>query len=299
MGYGRWTADTYTSYVASTSYNTRSLKEVFSNTSVPKALDPRNIVLRESRDSEINPASTPIILALDVTGSMGQYAGLIAKEALPELMTRILEDKPVTDPHLMFMGVDDVHSTGHGALQASQFEADIRILEQLREIWLVGRGGGNSSESYDLPWIFAATKTSIDCMTRRGKKGFLFTMGDECAPYENVSPREQELVFGSGQYEYLTPAQSLAMAKKSYNVFHIVIEQGNHFRCHAADVERTWTDLMGNNVLFLRDFKDLTELVISTMRICNGADMQEVIAESKNPQSLKHAFKNSLKIMQG
>ena len=125
-------------------------------------MDPSKITLRESCDSVDNPNSVPIILGLDVTGSMGRYAELIAKKYLPDLMTAIIERSPVADPHLMFMGIGDARMNDSAPLQVSQFEADIRILESLREIYLEGGGGGNSNESYDLAWYFGANKTKID-----------------------------------------------------------------------------------------------------------------------------------------
>ena len=65
---------------------------------------------------------------------------------------------------------------------AAQFEADLRIADQLARLWLEGGGGGNRFESYNLPWYFAARRTSIDCFEKRGRKGYLFTVGDEPPP---------------------------------------------------------------------------------------------------------------------
>lgn len=295
MGQGRWTESDYTTYASSTSYRTASRDEVFSNRTMPQALDPAKILIRESCDSELNPNSTPIIMALDVTGSMGVYAEKIAKTYLPELMGQILETMPVKDPHMMFMGVDDVHVGSSAPLQVSQFEADIKILEQLRQVYLVGGGGGNNSESYDLPWYFAGVKTKIDCFDKRGKKGYLFTFGDEEAPYESLSAGELKKVFGAGQYKTSTPAQSLALAQQQYQVFHVVIEQGSYFRSRPGDVTGSWTELLGNNVLFLRDVEILPELILCTLRVAEGENLREVIAASKNPAALEHAFKNALK----
>lgn len=290
MGGGRWTSDDYADYSRTTSYTTKSTREVF-NSKLSADLDPRKIKLRESCDSTDNPNSLPIILALDVTGSMGEYAAKIAKESLPELMTQIIEQKPVADPHLMFMGVDDIKSSPTEALQVSQFEADIRILQQLREMWLVGRGGGNRSESYDLPWYFAGSRVSSDAFTKRGKKGYLFTFGDEEAPYQVVTAAELATVFGPGQYSDVKPAEALAMAKEQFHVFHICIEQGNGWDSRARD---SWVKMLGTNALFLRDFRNLTELIISTIRIAEGADMNSVIAQAKNPDALRRAYATAL-----
>lgn len=295
MGSSRWTTTAYDNYASTTNYESLSREQVFSNTTIPASLDPSKIVLRESCDSDVNPNSMPIILGLDVTGSMGEYAELIAKKALPELMTQMYESSPVKDPHLMFMGIDDVHAwSSGGPLQVSQFEADIKILEQLREIYLVGGGGGNNSESYDLAWYFAAYKTKIDSLTKRNKKGYLFTFGDEMAPYESLSVKDLTRVFGKGQYEPSSPAQTLKAAQEKYKVFHVIIEQGSFYQSRGSVVRQTWTEMLGNNVLFLKDFKNLSELVINTIKIAEGEDINAVIQQTKNPSAMQYAFENAL-----
>ena len=301
MGAGRWSDSDYESYTTKSAgsraaYTSRSVHQNFTSREVPAALDPRNITLRESCDSSDNPNSTPIIMGLDLSGSMGQYANLIATEALPKFMGDVLEERPVTDPHLMFMGVVDVHANRyHAPLQVSQFEADIRIIEQLNTMWIAGGGGGNRSESYELPWYFGAYKTKLDSYEKRGAKGFLFTMGDEEAPYELTTEAELEAVFGPGQYpSTMKPKDILAAAREKFHVFHIVIEEGSHFRGNPHEVRKSWTEMMGTSVLYLKDFRDLSEVVIATMKIVNGQDINDVIAASKKPSALKHAFQNAL-----
>ena len=223
---------------------------------------------------------------------MGIYAHEIAVTHLPKLMNGILET--VTDPQIMFMAIDDVHASSPAALQVSQFESDIRILEQLREVYLVAGGGGNRSESYDLTWYFAGNRTVIDSFEKRGQHGFLFTFGDEEAPYQTVTAEQLKSVFGPGEYSAMTPEQMLKQAQEMYQVFHIVIEQGNHYRRYPAEVRSSWTNLMGSNVLFLKDSKYLSDLVLATIEIANGKDMQTVIQESVCPDILTYAFTNSL-----
>ena len=292
MGHGSWTARAYSTYASTTGYTDKSVHEVFSSRAVNRALNPFGVTVRESRDSDEHPNSIPIILGLDVTGSMGIYAHEIAVTHLPKLMNGILET--VTDPQIMFMAIDDVHASSPAALQASQFESDIRILEQLREVYLVGGGGGNQSESYDLTWYFAANRTAIDSFEKRGQHGFLFTFGDEEAPYQTVTAEQLKSVFGPGEYTSMTPEQMLKQAQEMYQVFHIVIEQGNHYRRYPAEVRSSWTNLMGSNVLFLKDSTYLSDLVLATIEIANGKDIKTVIQESVFPDILTYAFTNSL-----
>ena len=296
MGYGRWSNESYTTYAKTTNYVSASRQEVFKQRSIVEALDPSRITLRESCDSVDNPASTPIILALDVTGSMGVYAEMIAKEELPKLMNRILETKPVTDPHLMFMGIDDVHAHSAAPLQVSQFEPDIRILEQLRDIYLVSGGGGNRSESYDLAWYFAAFKTRTDSFEKRGKKGFLFTFGDEESPYQTMSTAQLKSVFGADEIsDVYSPQELLALAQKNYHVFHIVIEQGDYCRRRPNDVRATWNAMLGKYVIFLKDFRLLTDVITIAMRsVQEDMPIEQLIPENCDRDAIKYAFQNCI-----
>src|ERR1700750_3317689 len=101
MGGGTFDPGAYRSFTQTTQGKTTS--QVYTSQSLPKELDPNGVKVRESRDSADNPKSTPITVALDVTGSMGQLADVIARKGLGTLFQGILDRKPVTDPHLMFM----------------------------------------------------------------------------------------------------------------------------------------------------------------------------------------------------
>lgn len=304
MGNSRWSNDDYSSYASTTNYRSAPAAEVFSH-HVGEKLDPRNVKvgkgdrkglqLRESIISESNPNPTPIILGLDVTGSMGQVAVQIAKDELPKLMTEIHATGVVSDPHVMFMGIDDVYAQKHGALQVSYFEPDLRIVEQLRQLWLVGNGGGNGSESYDLAWYFAGRYTYLECFEKQNRPGFLFTFGDEPVPFQTMQRKDLEIIFGPGDYEATSPATSLKMAQVQYQVFHIIVEHGRESR----SMREGWTKLLGNNAIYLRDTKYLTEVVLATMKVAQGANIHEVISESPVAAELRYAFANALNDQKG
>lgn len=289
MGNARWSPDDWASYTTTTKGKDRAT--VFTSRSLPSELDPRNIELRESVDSQSNPTSTPVIVALDVTGSMGAIPHELIQGNLGTLMEELLARKPVPDPHLMFMGVGDVvYDTA--PLQATQFEADVRIAEQLRQIFLEGGGGGNNCESYQLPWYFAATRTAIDSMAKRGKKGYLFTLGDEPPP-EVLTAEQVQQVFGSKAERDYTSEELLAMAERNYHVFHIIIEQGHHYRHSGNEVRRKWTDLLGQRAIGLSDYTRLAEVIVATIQANEGADHASVIKSWSGDTSLvvAHAIK--------
>ena len=70
MGGGRWSDSDWSDYATKSAYSTKSVKEIYSSRHLNKDLDPKGLKFRESCDSKDNPKSTPIIVGLDVTGSM-------------------------------------------------------------------------------------------------------------------------------------------------------------------------------------------------------------------------------------
>ena len=276
MGYGRFTSTDWDSFTAHRTAG-RSRDDVFSR-GLRATMDPRLLAagVRESRDSPDNPNSTPVIVGLDVTGSMGMIAEAIARHGLRTLFESIYDRQPVPDPHIMFMGVGDA-TCDQAPLQVSQFEADIRIAEQLVDLWLEGGGGGNSSESYTLPWLFAALHTATDAWSKRGRKGYLFTIGDEEPPVV-LTAGEQRRVLGHGQRNLSTP-ELLRLASRQWEVFHIIVEQGSHCRTGNLDrVVRQWTGLLGQRALRLADYTCLPEVIVSAMQVNEGGNLDDVAA---------------------
>lgn len=276
MGYSSWgsTRELYATRTADIA--TKSTREVFTSRVMKDYLNPRGVLLRESRDSDQNPESTPIILGVDVTGSMGIIADRLVRSGLGTLAEGILDRQPVSNPHIMVMGIGDVFCDS-APLQVTQFEPDIRIVEQLTDVFLEGGGGGNSFESYDLPWYFAGQRTSIDSFEKRGKKGYLFTIGDELPPPNGLTSEQIKMVFGNDDQCDYNATELLAMAEEKYNVFHIIVEQGNYARRDLKNVQGKWRELLGGRAILLSNYNYISEIIIAVMEVSEGADPQVVI----------------------
>ena len=185
MGGGTYDHNAYRAFSQSTVGKTT--QQIYASRDLKKELDPLGVKVRESRDSGEHPASRPIIVGLDVTGSMGFLADKMAREGLGTLFQSILDRKPVTDPQVMFAAIGDVN-VDRAPLQISQFESDNRIVEQLTQIYLEGGGGGNGSESFSLLWYFAAIHTVHVANEKRGQRGFLYTIVPYVPQTDNVLP---------------------------------------------------------------------------------------------------------------
>lgn len=281
MGSGRWDADDWKTYTTTTksyaSKGTSGSKGIFSAHRLDPDLDPLKIKngIRESRDSKDNPKSTPVMVALDVTGSMGMISDAMARTGLNTFATEMYKRRPVTDPHLLFMGIGDADAGDRAPFQATQFEADIRIAKQLEKIFLEGAGGGNSFESYALAYYFAATHTRTDSFELRKKKGYLFTIGDE-GPTPSVTRAVAKQIFGDTLEVDLSMAEVLTLATRQWEVFHIMVAEGTHMQHSADTVTKQWSKLLGQRAILLKDHTKLAEVLVSLIQVNEGVDAAKV-----------------------
>ncbi len=251
MGYSTYSADDWDKYTKASSYATKSTDDIFKAKTMDAGLNPKGVI-RESCDSPSNPASTPIIVGLDVTGSMGRVLDSCVRHGLKTLFEQIHARKPVSDPHIAACGIGDCHVGDRDPFQVTQFETDLRILEQTEKIHLVRGGGGNGFESYPLAWYFAAFRTKCDAIVKRGQKG-----GD----HVEAPIKTEDL---------------LTITSRSWEVFHLTLEEGNHSGISLDEVHRGWTNLLGQRALLVADHKNIAEVIISAIQVIEGARPADV-----------------------
>jgi len=225
-------------------------------------LDPKGVEVRESRDSDAHPNSVAIGVMFDVTGSMRSVPTRL-QEKLTKLMGILLEKEYCEDPQIMVGGVGDYNSD-RVPLQVGQFESGIEIDEQLGLLYLEGGGGGSREESYQNALYFFARKTSIDCWEKRGKKGYLFLIGDE-RPYGGSTPREIKDIFGDKVNQNVTTKELIKEVQERYNLFFIIPGGSSYYS--EPWLKETWSELVGEeHVLMLDD----PEVVCEAIGSCVG-----------------------------
>jgi hypothetical protein len=261
MGHGKYSTDNRLRRSASLGYHTKSRDEIFSQRSINNAMNPYDIKIRESRDSQEHPNSLSIILGLDVTGSMGSIPHFLVKNGLPNIVEKIISNG-VPDPQILFLGIGD-HECDQSPLQVGQFESSDELLDKwLTDVFLEGGGGGNAGESYLLAWYFAAFHTSIDCYEKRKQKGILFTIGDE-PTLKKLPAQALKDIMGEGQYTDIASDILLEKASSRYNVFHIhVKETAAGSRKETID---GWKQLMWDNLIIADNHEEISGLIADTV----------------------------------
>ena len=296
MGSGTYSSSRRLMNATTRGYNTKTREEIFTQRQISHDMDPKKAHLRESRDSEEHPLSVPIILALDVTGSMGSVPHHLIKSGLPTLMETIIQGG-INDPQVLFLAFGD-HTCDTSPLQVGQFESSDELLDKwLETVWIEGNGGGNEGESYFLPWYFAAKHTVHDHWEKRQKKGYLFTVGDEpclsripgasrdlqTADWGSHRTKGLQDIMGDGQYQDYTARELLLLASERYHVIHIVIRETSRGRePHTMD---SWEAMMGNDVVPVQSSDQVPAVIARIVARGETGDMQTQTYEQPQPEA--------------
>ena len=239
-------------------------QSVFAQRACHPLMRPHGIKVRECRDSPEHPQTLPIVLALDVTGSMGEIPAQLARRELPHLM-KALMDHGVRDPQVLFMAVGDAFHD-KAPLQVGQFEATAELMDQwLTWSWLEGQGGPTGHESYELALYFVARHLETDALRLRRKKGYLFMTGDE-KPYPTLARQAVRTVLGDEIDDDVLLRDLVDDVRRGIEPFFLIPDLARR-----GPIEATWRDVLGDRVIAMESAGDTTDVIGAIVAMSEGA----------------------------
>ena len=275
MGYETMESKDWDEY-AKSNIKGKTTAQIYKSTKMKPEYDPMK-VMRESRDSYNHPSSTPIIIGLDVTGSMDNILNEVAQQ-VGDMVLDIIKRKPISDPQVAFAAIGDAPAGDEYPFQVTQFESDIKIAHQLTDLYFEKRGGGNYFESYPLTWWFAANHTACDNFEKRNEKGFLFTMGDDDFPKE-LTARELSAIFGDTiEGNSVSIKEVLTQASRKWEIFHLVLQEGNNMLWGGNKdvIVSDWISLLGERAIPVTDYRKIPQIITSILERMSGKSVDEI-----------------------
>ena len=156
-------------------------------------------------------SESPLVIACDVTGSMGEWPAVIFSK-LPYLE---LEGKEYLGEtmEISFAAVGDAYSDNY-PLQVRKFAKGKDLEKRLKELVIEGNGGGQTSESYDLAALYYAR--NVD-MPKAIKPIFIF-IGDE-GLYEHIDKAQAKEWARTDVEGRLSTPQVIKELQAKYSVY--------------------------------------------------------------------------------
>ena len=209
-------------------------------------------------------AKHPVVVALDVTGSMGDSARIMY-DKMPMFWGQIEQQGYLGDPALSFCCVGDVHSDS-APLQVTPFEKAKAIHPWLEKLWLEGGGGGSKEESYDLAAAFYVNQSETP---KAEGKPFFFFIGDE-GFYPVVDGFPSEVVF-----------------QQLMDRFDVYFIHWPYCGVSNTDADQKiiaqWRALLNERLLILRDPKAIVDVMLGLIAMRHDSrSMEEYIQDMKD-----------------
>ena len=241
----------------------------------PKRKNGAGEIIREALDSTEHPASTPIAVIFDTTGSMGHIPEVLV-EKLGNLMKLLNEKQYVTDPQLLFGAINDADRGSDIPLEMGQFEASNEMDDVITKIFNGQSGGGsNNHESYELALYFLARKTRLDSVTKRNKKGYCFVIGDEL-PYASVGHQNVKDFIVDELAEDIPTTDILRELREKFEVFWIRPLTGNQ---NSSEITNGLNTMFAERVIPMDNPEEVCEIIAATIAVNEGRNGREVQAD--------------------
>lgn len=259
----------------------RSYNDAITANTVPEDMVPGSIAT-ESR--------APLVIACDVTGSMGQSPATIFSKC-PYLD---IEGKEYLgdDMEISFAAVGDAYTDKY-PLQVRPFAKGLELKDRLKELIIEGAGGGQARESYDLPALYYSRNVE---MPNAINPIFIY-IGDE-GLYDLVNKTQASLWAHTTLKSRISYKTVLKELKQRYALY--IIRQpyhkskGDEMSDADKKIHAQWAGALGeDHVAFLPDAARVVDVIFGILAKETGRIdyFKEEIKGRQSPDQVKTALK--------
>lgn len=242
--------------------------------------DAKKLVVAEAKTE----SRAPVVIAIDVTGSMGQWPITIFSK-LPYLEHEMKEYLG-EDAEISFCAIGDVYSDKY-ALQVQNFVKGSGLSKSLTELVIEGGGGGTAHESYDMGAYYYARH----CEMPNAEKPIFIFIGDE-GLYDTISPDAAKKYCGDTDLKSLTTHKIIGELKRKFSVYCIRKPYGeaigNAMAPADARIQEQWEKLLGaDKIAHLPDPNRVVDVIFGILAKETGRG--EYFADELKERQLKDA----------
>jgi hypothetical protein len=292
MGGMSYDRDVYSSgsNYSSSGFHASPLADATFKKSDIRDLDPELLPLNRTLQCH---TKNSLIIALDVTGSMGDSAKLLY-DKLPMLWGQLEQQGYLDDFSISFAAVGDCTCDG-APFQICDFAEGKKIDKWIEKLFLEGGGGGQQAESYETLAYYYANKTRFTHPT--AEKPFFFIIGDE-APYPTVTAESIKQHFGGKAQGDVPTKEVFDQIREKFNFKHIHVPYGNSE--FDKEIQHTWKKCIDDDLVKVSEPKAVVDVVLGTVAILSGKrTLEEYEQDMRARGQTEERIKNVLAALKG
>jgi len=209
-------------------------------------------------------AATPVVVALDISGSMSDWPKIFY-DKLPMFYGQLILQGYVPDPALSFAAF-----AGGKPLQASDFGQGTSCDDIIKQLYLCG-GGGDGEPYADAAYFYQSDQVSFT--NTAGKPYFFFTGDEPMGSFAAKLESNVKSTIDPGSEGPFDPQVVWDRLKEKYHVFHVA-------KPGAAGVKEEWQRILGKDrVLCLQTPKAVVDCILGAIAITSGERTHEEYTE--------------------
>jgi hypothetical protein len=233
------------------------------------SLDPKNY---QNINMKAN-CKSPIVFALDVTGSMCEWPQIIY-DKMPMFFGQINMNKYLSDIKISFCAISDY--SDEITLQVTQFSNSHEIDERISLLYL---GGGMGPlirhEAYECAGFFYSYMADID----NCQLPFYFLTCDEDYYLDVEKYRIKKKLGKDLDHDVLKGRKVFSDLMKKYNLF--IIKKPYNDKIEEGELDQ-WTKTVGKNRIFTLDNpKACMDVILGAIALTNGRSLEEYKEDMK------------------
>lgn len=222
----------------------------------------------------------PIVFALDMTGSMGDWSKIIY-DKMPMFYGQIKQHDYLKDPAISICGIGD-YTSDEAPLQVSEFSQGTDIDNLLKHLYLEGGGGGGYQESYELAAYFYNKQLE---MTGH-EFPFFFITGDE--GFRDTIKTKYISKF-LGIFEK-TDINSSVVWKELMDRFNVFLIKKPYDSPNEAIIRKMWETALGEErVLDIQNAKACIDIILGAIALTSGKKtLKEYLKDMEDRGQIKN-----------
>eukprot|EP00658_Telonema_sp_P-2_P033014 TRINITY_DN24323_c0_g1_i1.p1 TRINITY_DN24323_c0_g1~~TRINITY_DN24323_c0_g1_i1.p1 ORF type:complete len:409 (+),score=116.12 TRINITY_DN24323_c0_g1_i1:257-1483(+) len=231
---------------------------------------------------------TGVVMAVDVTGSMGDWTKIIW-DKLPMFYGQIMLQNYLNDPAISFAAIGDA-CDGVAPLQVCQFAQGGQLDAEIGKIWTFQAGGGNEIESYDLAAFYY---TYMVEMPRTDTKPFFFFTGDE-GVYPSIRREWIAEKLGVDVEKVPTMKDLFRDLRTKFHVF--MLYKPYSIESKRQEIYQSWEQLIGGeSILELVDPRAIVDTMLGAIAVVSGSRTLDAYLQDMTGRGQTHERQTQVK----